>query len=143
MNRPVRLTWIRVMFAANIIGGGIPGFLVTFFPEFAERAMFGAVAQDGLLFGVTGSVWLAIGLLSALGLVYPLQMIGVFMVQIVYKTIWILTVGIPLSLQGDPRALPFVIFFALVTAGFIYAVPFRYLFTREASRATFRGQRAR
>ena len=81
MNRPVRFTWIRVMYAANIIGGGVPGFLVTFFPEFAERSMFGAVAQDGLLFGVTGSVWLAIGLLSALGLFYPLPLIGVFMVR--------------------------------------------------------------
>lgn len=131
MNTPIRLTWIRVMFAADIVGAGIPGFLVTFFPGFAERVMFGAVAQDGLLFGVTGSVWLAIGLLSALGLVYPLPLIGIFMVQIVYKVIWITAVGIPSTLQGDPRALPFIIFSALISAGFIYAVPFRVLFTRR------------
>ncbi len=133
MNSPIRLTWIRVMYAANIVGAEILGFLVTFFPGFAERVLFGVVAQDGLLFGVTGSVWLALGLLSALGLVYPLPLIGVFIVQIVYKTFWVVAVGIPLSLQDDPRALPFVIFFALVAAGFAYAVPFRYLFGRRGA----------
>lgn len=35
MNHPVRLTWIRVVYAANIVGAGIPGFLVTFSPGFA------------------------------------------------------------------------------------------------------------
>ena len=95
--------------------------------------MFGAVVQDGLLFGVTGSVWLALGLLSVLGLFYPLSLVSIFMVQIVYKVIWITAVGIPLTLQGDPRALPFVIFFALVAAGFAYAVPFRYLFGRRGA----------
>lgn len=129
MNSPVRFTWIHMMYAANIVGAGIPGFLVTFFPRFAERFMFGAVAQDGLLFGVTGSVWLAIGLLSALGLRYPVKLVSIFVVQIVYKVIWILAVGIPITLQGDPRAFPFVAFFALVAAGFAYAVPFRYLFS--------------
>lgn len=131
MNHPVRFTWIRVMYAANIVGAGIPGFLVTFFPQFAETYLFGAVAQDGLLFGVTGSVWLAIGLLSALGLFYPLALVSIFMVQIVYKVIWILAVGLPLTFQGDPHALPFVVFFALVAVGFAYAVPFRYLFGRR------------
>ena len=133
MNAPVRLNWMRVMYAANVVGAGVPGFLIVFFPRFAQTYMFGAVAQDGLLFGVTGSVWLAIGLLSMLGLFYPRPLVGIFMVQIVYKSIWIATVGIPLSLQGDPRALPFVISFALVTAGFVYAVPFRALFARAPS----------
>ncbi len=121
------------MYAANVVGAGVPGFLVVFFPQFAQAYMFGAVTQDGLLFGVTGSVWLAIGLLSALGLLYPLPLVGIFMVQIVYKTLWIATVGIPLSLQGDPRALPFVIFFALITVGFVYAVPFGALFARRVN----------
>jgi hypothetical protein len=128
MNAPARLTWMKFMYAANVVGAGVPGFLVTFFPESAETYLFGAVAQDSLLFGVTGSIWFAIGLISAFGLRYPLPLAAIFLVQIVYKAVWIAAVGIPLSLQGDPRALPFVIFFALVAAGFAYAVPFRYLF---------------
>lgn len=130
MNSPIRLTWIRVICAANIVGAGISGFLVTFFPRFSKTYLFGAVVQDGSLFGVTGSIWLAISLLFGVGLFYPLPLIGVFMVQIVYKVIWIPSVSIPLTLQGDPRALPFVFFFALVAAGFVYPVPFRYLFGR-------------
>ena len=129
----VRLNWIRYMYLGNIVGAGVPGFLVTFFPRFAETYLFGAAPQDRMIFGVAGSIWLAIGLLSALGLRYPLPFVSIFMVQIVYKVIWILAVGLPLTLQGDPRALPFVIFFVLVTAGFVYAVPFRYLFGQGAA----------
>lgn len=80
---------------------------------------------------MTGSFWLAIGLLSALGFFYPLSPVSIFMVQIAYKFIWILAVGLPLTLQGDPRALQFVVFFAPVAVGFAYAVPFRYLFGRR------------
>lgn len=79
----VRWTWLRVMYAANIVGAGVPGFLVTFFPGFSEAYLFGGAAQDGLIFGVTGSVWLAIGALSALGLRYPVRLSSLFLVQII------------------------------------------------------------
>jgi len=102
--------------------------LVTFFPGFAQRYLFDGAAQDGLVFGVTGSVWLAIGLISLLGLRYPAQFAGIFLVQIVYKTVWLIVVGLPAFAAGDERATFFVVFFALVTVGFAFAVPWRQLF---------------
>lgn len=35
MNSPIRLTWVRVMYAANIVGTGITESLVTFFAPVA------------------------------------------------------------------------------------------------------------
>ena len=125
-----KLAWMRLMFAANVVGAGVPGFLVTFLPGFAQRYLFDGVAQDGLVFGVTGSVWLAIGLISILGLRNPAPFAGVFLVQIVYKTVWITLVGLPLMAQGDERAAFFVVFFALVTLGFALAVPWGLLLRR-------------
>ena len=128
MLTPRKLAWMRLMFAANVLGAGVPGLLVTFFPAYAQRYLFDGAAQDGLVFGVTGSVWLAIALISVLGLRNPVQFAGVFMVQIVYKTLWITLVGLPAMFQGDERAQFFVFFFTLVTLGFTFAVPWQQLF---------------
>ncbi len=122
-----KLTWMRLMFAANVVGAGIPGLLVTFFPGFARQYLFDGVAQDGLVFGVTGSVWLAVGLISILGLRNPVPFTGVFLVQIVYKTVWITLIGLPAMASGDERAAFFAWFFALVTVGFAFAVPWSLL----------------
>lgn len=132
-----RLRWMRVMFAANVLGAGIPGFLVTFFPTFSAQVLFGGVIQDGLIFGVTGSLWFAIGLLSLCALRNPLPFVGIFAVQIIYKLVWIGVVGIPLSLAGDPRALPFTLFFALVVVGFGFALPLRYLLAADHIQEVF------
>ena len=132
MITPRKLLWMRLMFAANVVGAGVSGLLVTFFPGFARQYLFDGVAQDGLVFGVTGSVWFAIGLISILGLRNPVPFAGVFLVQIVYKTVWISLVGVPLMASGDERAGFFVVFFALVTLGFAFAVPWSLLFRKAA-----------
>ena len=122
-----KLAWMRLMFAANVVGAGVPGLLVTFFPTFAQRYLFDGVAQDDLVFGVTGSAWLAVGLISILGLRNPAPFAGVFVMQIVYKTVWISLVGLPAMSSGDERAAFFVFFFALVTVGFAFAAPWSRL----------------
>ena len=122
-----KLAWMRLMFAANVVGAGVPGLLVTFFPGFARQYLFDGVAQDGLVFGVAGSVWLAVGLISTLGLRNPVAFAGVFVVQIVYKTVWISFIGLPAMASGDERAAFFVFFFALVTVGFAFAAPWSLL----------------
>ena len=124
-----QLNVIRAAFAINIVAAGVPGFLIVFFPAFAEVNVLGA-AQDLFTMGIVGSVWLAIGALSILGLFYPLQLAPIFLVQIIYKSVWIVAVALPLLAAGDARALPFIVFFSLAVGLFAYAVPFRALFAR-------------
>ena len=43
------------------------------------RSLFGWPTQDPIVYGVTGSVWLAFGLLSILGLKSPLKFVPVLL----------------------------------------------------------------
>ena len=45
--------------------------------------------------GVAYSFWGALSLLSALGLRYPLRMLPLLFTQLVYKAIWLLSIGVP------------------------------------------------
>jgi len=46
--------------------------------------------------GVAFSFWAALSLLSGLGLRYPLKMVPLLLLQLVYKTIWLLAVALPM-----------------------------------------------
>ena len=58
------------------------------------------------LHGVAFSFWAAFSLLAILGLIHPLKMIPLLLVQITYKLIWLIIVAIPLwsanHLKGSP-----------------------------------------
>lgn len=112
---------LRIMHFGNILGAGLPGAVMILLPVWARANMF-AGTQDPAMFGMTGAIWFAIGLGGVIGLFYPNLMKGVFLAQIIYKTIWIAAVALPLMLQGNLSVLPMVIFFALVVIGFGYGL---------------------
>ena len=109
-----RWGWMRFVYGLNVLAAGVPGLLILFGPE----SLMSSVTQDRLYFGVLGSVWLSIGLLSILGLRDPLRFSAIFLVQIMYKGIWFMVVLLPLAVAGELRfdALPLVVFFALAIA---------------------------
>ncbi|MEM8535594.1 MAG: hypothetical protein AAGF95_32485 [Chloroflexota bacterium] len=115
---PQRLRWLYI---SNIIGAGVPGLIMVSFPQWAANNMFPG-EHDPAMFGITGSIWLAIGIASALGLRTSQLFKSLFVMQIIYKMTWILTVALPLLLRGNVDVLPVAIFFALVVAGFSYGL---------------------
>ena len=125
-----RLGWMRFMYGLNVLAAGVPGLVVLFGPE----SFMSSVTQDRLYFGVLGSIWLAIGLLSVLGLRNPLQFSAIFPLQIVYKSLWFGVVLLPLAVAGDLEfdALPLVVFFALAIAVGLVATPYTYPFGRKS-----------
>lgn len=52
--------------------------------------------------GVALSFWMALALLAAVGIRYPLQMIPVLLMQMLYKIIWLLALALPLWRAGAP-----------------------------------------
>lgn len=114
-------TTLKWAYTGNILLAGIPGAVMIGLPEWARANMF-AGTQDPAMFGMTGSIWLAIGLGSMIGLRNPQLMKGIFFVQILYKTIWVLTVALPLLLQGNMTVVPMAIFFVLAILGFSYVL---------------------
>jgi hypothetical protein len=55
----------------------------------------------GPLDGVAFSFWATLSLLCGLGLRYPLKMLPMLMTQLLYKTVWLLAVALPLSKAGQ------------------------------------------
>jgi hypothetical protein len=130
----VRWGWLRGMYAANVLGAGVPGALIVLAPGWARENMVGA-EQDPVTFGMLGAVWLAIGLLSLVGLRHPLPLAGIFAVQIVYKSVWIVAVALPRLVAGERLAdvVPFAIFFGIVVACWLVGAPLAYLLGRRAA----------
>jgi len=127
----VRWDWMRFMYGLNVLAAGVPGLLVLF----GDESLLSSVAQDRLYFGALGSVWLAIGALSVLGLRNPLRFSAIFAVQVFYKTVWFAAVLVPLAIAGELRfdALPLALFFALAIVVCLVAMPYRYLLGEHQS----------
>lgn len=126
-----KLTLMTVVYGLNVFWAGVPGLLITFFPGFAQRQMLpymvGNVPQDMLTVRILGSIWLAVGLVSLFGLVNPLPVAGVFVVQILYKVLWIGVAVVPMLMRGETRALPLARGFVVMILAATLAAPWRFL----------------
>jgi len=76
--------------------------------------------------GVAYSLWATLSLLSGLGLRYPLQMLPLLLFQLVYKSIWLVAVGIPLQSAGQATEMTTVF---LVGVGLdLIVIPWPYVY---------------
>jgi hypothetical protein len=76
--------------------------------------------------GVAYSFWAALAVLSALGIRYPLAMLPVLLMQLVYKTVWLLAVYVPLRAAG--RSTDLTQGFAIGIALDLVVIPWAYVF---------------
>jgi hypothetical protein len=51
--------------------------------------------------GIAVSFWAALSALSILGIRYPLKMVPLLILQLCYKSVWVLAVGFPLRSAGQ------------------------------------------
>src|SRR5215510_5397823 len=86
----LRLSVMRFMYLLNfvLVGAGVA-------VEFLRREK----PWDPIP-GVAFGFWAALAVLSALGIRYPLAMIPLLLMQLFYKTFWLLAVSIPLRAAG-------------------------------------------
>jgi hypothetical protein len=128
----VRWGWLKLMYIYTIVGAGGFGLGVLVMPE-AMTSIFGWPSQDPIVFGVTGSVYLAFALLSILGLRSPLKFSPVLLLQLTYKVVWFIAVVFPLLATGNFPSYAFVhvVIFASYIVGDLIAIPFWYVFGRE------------
>jgi hypothetical protein len=129
----VRVGWLKAMYLWTIVGAGGFGLLILFAPSMVESA-FGLPAQDPFLRGITGSLYVAFGILSILGLRSPLKFVPVLFLQLCYKLVWFLAVLLPRLLGGQlpSHAMILSLIFATYVVGDLIAIPFSPLFAREA-----------
>lgn len=126
---------LRFMYWYTIIGAGGFGLGIILIPD-KMKSMFGWPDQDPIIYGITGSVFLAFGILSVLGLRSPLKFVPILLLQLCYKSIWFIGVILPILVSGEfpSYGLLSVIIFATYIGGDLLAVPFSYVFAKETDR---------
>lgn len=130
--KKIRIGWLKCMYIVTVIVAGGCGLAVLFIPEGAQW-MFDCTSPR-VVSGIVGSVYIAFGLLSILGLRSPVKFAPILLLQMVYKTIWLIGVAVPLLVNGalSLGMIPLVAVFLLIVVGDIIAIPFRELFRRSS-----------
>jgi len=131
-NNNVRWGWLKGMYIFTIIHAGGSGLGIILIPSII-RSIFGWPTQDPIVFGICGSVWVAFGLLSILGLRSPLKFSPVLLLQLSYKVVWFIGVIVPVLIAGKFPAygIAYVVFFAIYIIGDLIAIPFSYVFAKQ------------
>jgi hypothetical protein len=121
------------MYIYTIVGAGGFGLGIIVIPNIM-KSVFGWPSQDPIVFGVTGSVYLAFAILSILGLRSPLRFVPVLLLQLCYKVVWFIGVILPLLVIGEfpMYAVLLVIIFATYIIGDLIAIPFSYVFAKQS-----------
>jgi hypothetical protein len=123
---------LKFMYWYTIIGAGGFGLGIIAIPS-TMRSIFGWPSQDPIVFGITGSVYVAFGILSILGLRSPLKFVPILLLQLCYKSIWFIGIILPILVSGNFPAygLLTVIIFATYIIGDLIAIPFSYVFAKQ------------
>lgn len=129
----IRLGWLRGMYIYTIVGAGLFGLGMLVMPQLLKSTFIWPV-EEPIVFGIVGSVYVAFGLLSILGLMYPLKFVTILLLQLCYKSIWIIGVFLPLIFTGQFPAygIVFIIIFATYIIGDLIAIPFHYIFEKQS-----------
>jgi len=131
----VRWGWLKGMYIYTIVGAGGFGLGIITMPD-AIRTIFGWPGQDPIVLGVTGSVYLSFALLSILGLRSPLKFSPVLLLSLSYKLVWFIGVILPIVVTAKfpTYAILYVVIFATYIIGDLIAIPFSYVFAKQADR---------
>ena len=131
----VRWGWLKGMYIFTIIHAGGSGLGVILIPS-TVRSIFGWPNQDPIVFGICGSVWVAFGFLSILGLRSPLKYSPVLLLQLSYKVVWFIGVLFPILIAGrfQVYVIAYIVFFVVYIIGDLIAIPFSYVFAKQSDR---------
>lgn len=124
------VVWMRVMYVIAMVGAGAVGLTMLLAPRLASQYVFVGATQVDNYLRILAALWLALGAASVIGLFQPIKFSVVFLLQLMYKSVWLLVVAVPAILGGDRESglLFLTILFALWIVGLLFAVPFQYLF---------------
>ena len=79
---------------------------------------------------ILGSLWTAILLGSILGLFYPLSMSSLLLIQVIYKSLWLLVFVLPRLLNGRNSEVPWGLAatFLLIVVSYPWGIPWGQIF---------------
>jgi hypothetical protein len=79
---------------------------------------------------ILGSLWTAILIGSVLGLFFPVAMSALLLIQVIYKTLWLLVYALPRMLNGRSSEVPWGIAstFLVIVVSYPWVIPWGLLF---------------
>ena len=86
---------LKIIYIANIIVAGWISISSIFYPKIAATTVFQNAYQPTVVIRLVGCLWLAITILSILGLYRPISFSPILLVQFIYKGTWLLVVVLP------------------------------------------------
>lgn len=130
----IRRRWLRFMYVYTFVVAGLMGLAEIINPVGMQSAL-GMPTQDPMVFGLAASMFLALGAVAILGLRAPLKYCPILLVELLYKLVWLCGVVLPLALRGQfpASSMVQVVIFITFIVGNLIAIPFRYMFGRDAA----------
>ena len=114
---------LRMLYLANIIVAGWIGVGSLFFPKNAAVTVFSNAYQSTAVMRLVGCLWLAIALLSVAGVWRPLIFSPVLLLQLIYKSLWLLVVAFPAIKNNQPFPAGMAIFFLVWVGVLPFVIP--------------------
>lgn len=121
---------LRVLYTAALIGAGGAGAVTLFTPKLAAERLFYGAVEVGVYLRILGATWLALGIAGAIGLVHPVEMAGILLVQLFYKAAWVILVALPAIVAGkrETALLLLTILFSIWALAIVFLFPFATVF---------------
>lgn len=122
---------MRFVYLANIIVAGWIGISALFFPSYAARTVFSNAYSVTPVIQLTGALWLSIAVLSVFGFLYPIQFSAVLLLQLIYKSCWLLFVCLPAIQNNKPYPRGMAVFFIVWVLMLPFVIPWKYLLSQH------------
>ncbi len=104
---------LKIVYIANIIVAGWISLTSLFSPKTAATTVFQNAYQSTEVMRLVGCLWLAIAILSLLGLWRPISFSPILLVQLIYKGMWLLVVALPAIRNNQPYPSGMAAFFLI------------------------------
>lgn len=122
------MSLIKWVYLANIIVAGWISITSLFFPKNAAQSIFSGVYPHSDLIRLVGALWFSIFLLSILGFWKPTTFSPILIVQLIYKSLWLLLVALPAIIQKNDYPEGMALFFLIWVLILPFVIPWKELF---------------
>jgi hypothetical protein len=123
------MTALKIIYFANIIVAGWISISSLFYPQKAQMTVFEQNFVYSEAIRLVGALWLAIFILSILGLFYPEKMSLVLLFQLIYKSSWLIFAALPAMLNNQPYPRGMAVFFIVWVVVLPFVIPWKSLFS--------------
>jgi hypothetical protein len=118
-----RLYLLRALYLLIVVGLGIVRW-----PEVIQQVIYQEKDWE-LMEGVVASMLFAFSVLSILGLRYPLQMLPLLLWELLWKSIWLIVVALPLWSAGQMDESTWATAWACLMVVIVpFVIPWRFVF---------------